>query len=516
MRINSNIPALNANRILGKNTRDLGDTLERLSSGKRINRASDDAAGLAISQKMKAQIRGLQQASRNSLDGVSMIQTGEGALDEVHQMIQRMRELSVQGANGVYGTDDLEAILEEMNQLTDQIQKVAEQTDFNGVKILNGYKEEMDLEKLDIDPNNIYDKMKNLEKEIETKNEELRELEKKLALGSATAAEVATKKTEIASKKADLETEKTNYEAKKVAAKAEQDIIDAKTKEIKDKNKEIEKKQKEIDDKSKAIEEKYREIEVQEELLKTASDANKPAIQAKIAALNTEKNNLAGENQTLIGERTALETAKSTLETARDKARNDQKDIKKEAGINIEEQEKRLASMYLQVGANEGDHLFIDLESIKIDINKLGKEYDSDGNIKTEVGPDGKPVEKGTSIKAQVDKLRDLVEVGSEKPENRKIEDAFSMAISTYDNAVKRVSSVRAKMGAIQNRLDSTIRTLDNSVENLTGAMSRIEDIDMAGEMSEFTKLQVLQQSSTAMLAEANKLPQTVLQLLQG
>ena len=102
MRINNNIPALNTHRLLNINTEGLQKSLERLSSGKRINRASDDAAGLAISQKMEAQIKGLRQASRNSLDGVSLIQTAEGALNEVHAMLQRMRELSVQGANGVY------------------------------------------------------------------------------------------------------------------------------------------------------------------------------------------------------------------------------------------------------------------------------------------------------------------------------------------------------------------------------------------------------------------------------
>lgn len=140
MRINSNIPALNANRILGRNTKKMSNTLERLSSGKRINQAADDAAGMAIFQKMKAQIRGLQQASRNSLDGISMIQTGEGALDEIHSMLQRMRELSVQAANGIYGEDDLNAILDEIGELTEQIEDVSIRTDFNGIKILSGGK----------------------------------------------------------------------------------------------------------------------------------------------------------------------------------------------------------------------------------------------------------------------------------------------------------------------------------------------------------------------------------------
>jgi flagellin len=138
MRINNNIPALNTHRILNINTEAMQKTLEKLSSGKRINRASDDAAGLAISQKMKAQINGLKQASRNSLDGISLIQTAEGALNEVHSMLQRMRELCVQGANGVYKDEDLGAVADEIKELTEQINKIATDTEFNGIPILKG------------------------------------------------------------------------------------------------------------------------------------------------------------------------------------------------------------------------------------------------------------------------------------------------------------------------------------------------------------------------------------------
>lgn len=138
MRINNNIPALNTHRMLNINTNGLEKALEKLSSGKRINKAADDAAGLAISQKMEAQIRGLRQASRNALDGISLIQTAEGALNEVHAMLQRMRELAVQGANGVYAEDDLEAIANELKELTEQIDKIANDTEFNGIPLLQG------------------------------------------------------------------------------------------------------------------------------------------------------------------------------------------------------------------------------------------------------------------------------------------------------------------------------------------------------------------------------------------
>jgi len=294
MRINNNIPALNTHRLLNVNTNNLQKSLERLSSGKRINRASDDAAGLAISQKMEAQIRGLRQASRNSLDGISLIQTAEGALVEVHEMLQRMRELSVQGANGVYDEGDLSAIAEEIKQLTEQIEKIANETEFNGINLLN---------------------------------------------------------------------------------------------------------------------------------------VPKP------------------QNQT---------------------------DERKELRI--------------QIGANESQFISIYMDEINIVPENLGTE-DDDGNIDKSI--------------------KDLI--GDNTLESK----FFNEAITVYNSAIEKVSSIRSKLGALQNRLEHTIRNVDNTAENLTASKSRIEDLDMAKEMSEFTKLSILQQASTSMLSHANQLPQTVLQLLQ-
>ncbi len=294
MRINNNIPALNTHRLLNVNTNNLQKSLERLSSGKRINRASDDAAGLAISQKMEAQIRGLRQASRNSLDGISLIQTAEGALVEVHEMLQRMRELSVQGANGVYDEGDLSAIAEEIKQLTEQIEKIANETEFNGINLLN---------------------------------------------------------------------------------------------------------------------------------------VPKP------------------QNQT---------------------------DERKELRI--------------QIGANESQFISIYMDEINIVPENLGTE-DDDGKIDKSI--------------------KDLI--GGNTLESK----FFNEAITVYNDAIEKVSSIRSKLGAIQNRLEHTIRNVDNTAENLTASKSRIEDLDMAKEMSEFTKLSILQQASTSMLSHANNLPQTVLQLLQ-
>ncbi|MCA9506661.1 MAG: flagellin, partial [Myxococcales bacterium] len=136
--INTNVAALNAQRNLGMTSSKMSKTLEKLSSGLRINRAADDAAGLAISEKMRAQVRGMQQGQRNALDGVSMLQTAEGALDEVHTILQRVRELSVQAGNSTLSTSDRQAIGEEMVALRSEIDNIAQRTRFNGLNLLNG------------------------------------------------------------------------------------------------------------------------------------------------------------------------------------------------------------------------------------------------------------------------------------------------------------------------------------------------------------------------------------------
>ena len=138
MKINHNISALNAYRNLATNNTNTANSLEKLSSGLRINRAADDAAGLAISEKMRSQIRGLNMAERNTLDAISFVQTAEGALSSTHEILQRMRELAVQSANDSNTDVDREAIQKEINQLTNEVNRIANTTEFNTKKLLNG------------------------------------------------------------------------------------------------------------------------------------------------------------------------------------------------------------------------------------------------------------------------------------------------------------------------------------------------------------------------------------------
>jgi len=354
MRINNNIPALNAHRLLTRNNAKIAKTLERLSSGKRINRASDDAAGLAISEKMRAQVKGLKTASRNSLDGISLVQTAEGAMTEVHAMLQRMRELSVQASNGTYNAEDLETIQNEVDQLLEEIDNIAKTTSFNENKLIDG------------------------------------------SLSELTAAEVTAADTVATA--AETEAGTGSPTAESVAAAAEAAVP-------------------------------------------APPDATEP-IAAKIAA----------------AARAAVDAGVTVPA-----------DVAAAARAAVDALPNPPGGIVFQIGANAG-------ETIRVFVDDL-------------------------QAKALAIDTLDLVT-------------SPSAGIGLIDNAITKVSEVRSTLGAVQNRLEHTIANLDNTAENLTAALSRIEDVDMALEMSEFTKLNILSQAGTAMLAQANQIPQTILQLL--
>lgn len=292
MIINTNVSAMNAHRQLGVNQNNMQSSMEKLSSGMRINRAGDDAAGLAISEKMRAQVNGLDQASRNAQDGISMIQTSEGALGETHDILQRMRELAVQSANDTNTTDDRNEIQKEVNQLASEITRIADNTEFNGQKLLNS--EATDK---------VFQIGANTDQSITLKVADM----------SATALEIGT---------------------------------------------------------------------ISEDAVGSEGEAG-----------------------------------------------------------------------YIAAGTLSG----IDVSS---------------------------------SQQAATD------------------------AITVINDAIKSVSSERSNLGSVQNRLEHTISNLDNASENLSAAESRIRDVDMAKEMMEMTKNNILSQASQSMLAQANQQPQSVLQLL--
>ena len=359
MRINHNIAALNTYRQLSINTTAGSKSLEKLSSGFRINRAGDDAAGLAISEKMRGQIRGLDQANRNSQDAISLIQTAEGALNETHSILQRMRELAVQSSSDTNTDADRGEIQKEIDQLSTEITRISTDTEFNTKKLLNG----------------------TFGLQLDTTSTVLE-----------TTAGVAS--IDVANAKAG-----TTYGLSYAAGAY---------------------------------------------TITDGTDSQSITIGA--TAAGTLNFSDLGVKITLDGKQAAAVTG-DIVTGAAEKAT-------------------------FQIGANEGQEVSLSLDNMSA--TGLGVQ--------------------GINLSSQA---------------------TASAAISTIDDALGLVSAERAMLGAMQNRLEHTINNLGTTSENLTASESRVRDVDMAKEMMEFTKNNILQQAATAMLAQANQQPQGVLQLLQ-
>ena len=418
MRINNNIMAMNANRQLGINNNGMAKALEKLSSGLNINRAGDDAAGLAISEKMRGQIRGLNQASRNAQDGISLIQTAEGALNETHAILQRMRELAVQSANDTNVKVDRQAIQDEMDQLIEELDRISETTQFNTQTLLDG----SFTGTFQIGAN-----------EGQTVTLELNRMDSAgLGLLSYNSIEDGTT---------------SNNDKNALLADGTYTLNGTNL----------------VDTKGNIV----------------ATFASGKISVGSNDVVTLSKANLANGALITISDNGAKFSVKNALDAPSD--------------------ENNLGELspgtYKIDGSNviKDDKLVGEFASGKITIN--GKEI-------TE-----------TSLGFQSDALKDGVSFtihGSDVSTRETAEGT----ITAIDKAIELVSKERSKLGAMQNRLEHTIKNLDTSAENLQAAESRIRDVDMAKEMMEFTKQSILQQASTAMLAQANNLHSTVLKLL--
>ena len=395
MIVQHNITAMNANRMLGMTTNSLAKSTEKLSSGYRINRAADDAAGLSISEKMRKQIRGLDQASTNAEDGISAVQTAEGALTEVHSMLQRMNELAVQAANGTMSEDDRQAVQDEVDQLVTEIDRVSTTTKFNETYLLKG-----DGEKTQI-TNKVYTKP------------DLSLVTEAMADGSTLTVNTPMDNTgkTVYTFTSGLAEGKT-WAGKKVIANSatagagEITVDDAKT--------------------------------------------------AELAAMNKAVTTYAAEMG--IAGVTLTDGDNDVTSTSKTFTYNDS------------------LTFSLHVGADSTSD------------NKINVSIDS-------ISSDGLSI-KGLTVAGK-----------TSAPATR--------SIDTIADAIKKVSSQRSALGAVQNRLEHTIDNLDNVVENTTSAESRIRDTDMAEEMVAYSKNNILQQAGQSMLAQANQANQGVLSLLQ-
>ncbi len=494
MRIQHNIAALNSYRNLTGNNSAVSKNLEKLSSGYRINRAGDDAAGLAISEKMRAQITGLNTAQKNAQDGVSLVQTAEGALTEVHSMLNRMVELADQSANGTYDNPvDRANLQKEIASLKDEIDRIADSTNFNGINLLDG---SLSTTKLDLAAGTLGGA-----------NTTVKEIP---ATGTTSGIAGHTKSTagdqtltvEYADENGTLH--KVDVKYKITTANNQADSIDAIFKAVS-----------QNDTLSSVFNITKEADSVKFESKVTGS---KGAKVVSVSTTDAAATDLAagkvtdGENAKVQTEKAGATIAEGDTITLNGKTYEFVKDASTEPT-------KKGATAVL-VGVNNNATL-----------GNLNKALESTG-IKAEFEANTKDLvfsatKNGAGLTLQIgDTSADFNQM------NVSVSDMHTAALGIADldistqagakaavdkikSAINSVSSTRGGLGAIQNRLEHTINNLSVTAENMTAAESRIRDVDMANEMMAYTKNNILVQSSQAMLAQANQLPQGVLQLLQ-
>ncbi|EMM6940908.1 MULTISPECIES: FliC/FljB family flagellin [Morganella] len=378
--INTNILSLVTQNNLNRSQGVLGTAIERLSSGARINSAKDDAAGQAIANRFTANVRGLTQASRNASDGISLAQVTEGAINEINDNIQRIRELGVQAKNSTNSASDINSIKEEVDQRLAEIDRISEQTQFNGIKVLSGDKKMSfqvgtnDGETIDID-------LKKVDRE---------------ALGL---------------KDMDFSTLSTVYRQEGAARKA--------------------------------------------------------------GDFKDDTGTIAAKKMVFTGVKWAG-TAPTEVKEAKD------------------ENGKAIKDTYLVTG--------------KIDDGKGGtKDVTYEATVKVEKDSGGTDYQ--ATVNVDTSHEIQVLAAGTKPPADE--------ILKTLDDALTKVDTQRSQLGAFQNRMQSTINNLNNSVNNLSAARSRIQDADFATEVSNMSRGQILQQAGTAVLAQANQVPQSVLSLLR-
>ena len=500
MVVQHNMQAANANRMLNVTTSAQSKSTEKLSSGYRINRAADDAAGLTISEKMRKQIRGLDQASTNAQDGVSSVQTAEGALTEVHSMLQRMNELATQAANGTNSKDsDRQAIQDEIDQLTTEIDRVSETTKFNETYLLKG---EAGTKTINMKAHDAGLKGKLTDNGDGTATFVMDTLNagdkvsiggKSYTIGSDDAevdkwfTDNATDVANSANKKVTVNGTEYTYYAAKAANTTAGSLTDgwnagwyasAPT----DKG----------DGTGTALSGKFADVDaIKAEVKKGATVQNGTK---SVTGMNdtTPKDGVSDTDATVISKNKAYELASKELLKA-----NQIGDTENSAKVGV-------GNPATTINLTNGTGTFqIRTGSAKV-ANSL--------SFSLHVGADADMTNK---IQVNIDAM-DSASLGI-KGLNVKDDsgNAATYAVDAISDAISKVSSQRSSLGAVQNRLEHTINNLDNVVENTTTAESRIRDTDMAEEMVNYSKNNILAQAGQSMLAQANQSNQGVLSLLQ-
>ena len=473
MVVQHNMTAANANRMLGITTSAQAKSSEKLSSGYKINRAADDAAGLTISEKMRKQIRGLDQASTNAQDGVSSVQTAEGALTEVHSMLQRMNELAVQASNGTNADSDRQAIQDEIDQLTTEIDRVAETTKFNEIYLLKGDNSSTKNVYMNGHDAGIKGTLTDGAKKATFTMDTLKASDKvtiagkEYTIGSTKAdaealLDKANAAVDAAGKKADVEIDGTKYTITFNAAG--NTIADAAGNTVTD---------------LAALKAKVAagsKVSYDGNSLTVMNDGN-----GAVAADGVDDDDSSIISKTVAEQKIVAElTAANNVGTVEEKASvTNDGDANGKTTYTINKGYATVAdtlSFNLHVGADADM-----TNKITVDIDTMNS---------ANLGIKGLNVTDATGT-------------------------AATYAVDAISDAIAKVSSQRSALGAVQNRLEHTIDNLDNIVENTTTAESRIRDTDMAEEMVNYSKNNILAQAGQSMLAQANQSTQGVLSLLQ-
>ena len=499
MVVQHNLQAMNANRMLGITTSSSAKSIEKLSSGYKINRAADDAAGLSISEKMRKQIRGLTQASANAQDGISAVQTAEGALGEVHDMLQRMNELAVKSANGTNSESDRKSIQDEIDQLTTEIDRVSETTKFNETYLLKGdanspkiatfkyanYTDDKAATVTGSKEGTLKDSATNATMTVEFEASASMAYQNEVAK-SLVSAGVNVTITDTWGFKTSAEKKGANVETFSIKLNGD-------------------------------AAQKFNVVTKNE-------DGSKAEIQDKaghkIATLSFDNGdiNIESDENNKFKQTSVTLSAKSATaaNNAGKKAALYDKDGNKisEAALSNYYAVSSVGSTTTQRKADAG--LVYDAlgNSTLIDpkLTVAESNLTADLNVRVHVGADATSNNQiNLDIAAMSAKglgVNGLRVDGSDDTNARD-------AIQTIASAISKVSAQRSSLGAAQNRLEHTIKNLDNIVENTTSAESAIRDTDMASEMVTFSKNNILKQAGQSMLAQANQSNQGVLSLLQ-
>ena len=542
MIVQHNMSAMNANRMLGITNSSLAKSTEKLSSGYRINRAADDAAGLSISEKMRSQIRGLNKASDNAQDGISLIQTAEGALNESHSILQRMRELSVQASNGTETDDDREAVQKEIEQLQDELTRISSTTEFNTMKLLDGSL---------AGPQGV---SKGSNQTIGSQISNLKAAETGMTVGADTSGATVTdffKKETIKIDGADITVDWTTLTSEEKAALKQNWAASDSSKASKAATIMQDKINEAIDNSG---------LGVAHVTVKSSVAAGKASFNIKSGSEGTDSKidiNSATNTDTVIGATLGTVTAK----TGSTKYSGDGVAATEKFYMNINGQ----SLVVTPTEVTNADDMSTVATNLATDINKAIDAYNKDRadadqlkKVTVDVSKDGRLVVSSESgsvsfedfgtgeaakklgLDASATKTAAnggmTLQIGANEGQtmNFGIEDMSAAALgvdggkvdiasqsgaqkatTTIDAAIKKVSAQRSKLGAVQNRLEHTIANLDTASENTQTSESRIRDTDMAEEMVAYSKNNILLQAGQSMLAQANQSNQGVLSLLQ-